>query len=156
VLVLKQSYNCDFRDALLSYAKHIGHFVLNPIKVSRCARSPAIMQLRDALLSYVPNTLATAKSIVGLVLGLKQSCIARCNSVIRQTQWSSFSQAKCNKLRKLGMNQSCSAIRSHPIPYETQYTITILLKAKVNHYSLDIFLFNNSILRNTRPARVEH
>ena len=189
------------------------------------------------------------------MLGLKQSCIARCTSVIRQTQWSSSSQAKCNKLRKLGVNIN-HAVQFAPIPYhtkhhgrkgrkklggrkeicptfsdcarvvkknfpaklskivvdggggrsdyekflldsifptkltefhtkltefvpfifiisqysprpvqysprlvrpcETQYPITILLKAKVNHYSLDIFLFNNSILRNTRPARVEH
>jgi hypothetical protein len=130
----------QLRDAHLLYAKHIGNCALNPNSIGTRARSPAIMQLRDALLLYAqnighfasnpnsvanhtrsrspaimhcemhfsptPNTLATAKSIVGLVLGLKQSCIARCTSVIRQTQWSSFSQAKCNNLlRKLGVNQ---------------------------------------------------
>ena len=95
----------QLRDALLSYAKHIGRCALNPNSVGTCARSPAIMQLRDALLLYakhighfasnpnsvanrtrsqaimhcemhfspMPNTLATAKSIVGLVLGLKHA-----------------------------------------------------------------------------------
>jgi hypothetical protein len=45
----------QLRDALLSYAKHIGHFALNPNSVATRARSPAIMQLRDALLSYAKH-----------------------------------------------------------------------------------------------------
>jgi hypothetical protein len=56
------------RDALLSYAKHIGHFALNPNSVTTHAQSQAIMQLRDAHLSYAkhighfalnPNSVAT-------------------------------------------------------------------------------------------------
>ena len=43
----------------LSYAKHIGKFVVEkPISVATRARSPAIMQFVDARLSYA-NTLAT-------------------------------------------------------------------------------------------------
>jgi hypothetical protein len=45
----------QLRDALRSYAKHIGHFALNPNSVATRARSQAIMQLRDVLLSYAKN-----------------------------------------------------------------------------------------------------
>jgi hypothetical protein len=45
----------QLRDALLSYAKHICHFALNPNSVATRARSQAIMQLRDALLSYAKH-----------------------------------------------------------------------------------------------------
>ena len=45
----------QLRDALLSYAKHIGHFALNPNSVATRARSQAIIQLRDALLSYAKH-----------------------------------------------------------------------------------------------------
>jgi hypothetical protein len=45
----------QLRDALLSYAKHIGNFALNPNSVATRARSQAVMQLRDALLSYAKH-----------------------------------------------------------------------------------------------------
>ena len=48
----------QLRDALPSYAKHIGHFALNPNSVATRVRSPAIMH-----------------------------AIARCTSLIRQTHW---------------------------------------------------------------------
>ena len=43
------------RDALLLYAKHIGHFALNPNAVATRARSPAIVQLLDALLLHTKH-----------------------------------------------------------------------------------------------------
>ena len=43
------------RDALRSYAKHIGHFALNPKSVATRARSQAIIELRDALLVYTKH-----------------------------------------------------------------------------------------------------
>ena len=67
----------QLRDALLSYAKHIGHFALNPNSVATRARSQAIMQLRDALLSYakhIGHFILIIQIQLLLVLGLKQSC----------------------------------------------------------------------------------
>ena len=45
----------QLQDALLSYAKHICQFTLNPNSVATHAMSQAIMQLRDALLLYAKN-----------------------------------------------------------------------------------------------------
>jgi hypothetical protein len=67
----------QLRDALLSYAIHIGHFALNPNSVGSRARSPAIVQLRDALLSYakfIGHFALNPKSAVGTRAGLQQSC----------------------------------------------------------------------------------
>jgi hypothetical protein len=48
----------QLRDALLSYAKQIGHFAVNPKSVATRARFQAIMHC-EMHFSYTPNILAT-------------------------------------------------------------------------------------------------
>jgi hypothetical protein len=60
----------------------------NPNSVATLTRSPAIIQLRDALLSYakhIDHCALNPNAVANRTRSLKQSCIVRCNPLIRET-----------------------------------------------------------------------
>jgi hypothetical protein len=64
-----------------------GHFALNPNSVATRARSQAIMQLRDTLLlhtKHIDHCALNPNSVANRTWSLKQSCIVRCNPLIRK------------------------------------------------------------------------
>jgi hypothetical protein len=99
------------RDALLLYAKHIGHFALNPNSVATRARSQAIMQLRDAPLSY-------AKHIGNFVLKYKfrsDSCSVSSNHVWRDAPHSYVKHIGNFVVKCTFSNYACSVSSNHAI-----------------------------------------
>ena len=124
--------------------------------MANCARSQAIIQLRDVLPSYAKHighfALNPNFSSYPCAVSSNHACMARCTSLLRQTHWQRCLKSKFS-------NYSCLVSSNHAIARCTSFIrqthLPLCLKSKFSSYSCSVSS-NHAIARCTSFIRQTH